>query len=977
MANYKLVEDQKNGNLTFGDPWIFWVGALGVPAPLVTILLVAPLALVTILFVGPLPPVITVPFWAMWNFVPLILKQILILCSIIWFLVFWPSLDGVTITLDPKNRTLTKQLRPLFLLPAPTKLPFSEIENIEVEFYRTGGKGSHDAWRVNALYGASHKIELDLGGEREEMLDLGRKVVTLTGAPLLDHSEQPKGSPSLLDKVLGAGLPDDPAESQLDKVLARYSDDAPTGSQEAVPAPEPDAESAPQTESPDVNSLSIGKAQEPIPTEIPAPGTATAEIEPTSEQADLHNRSQAELENHVAGDPNDAAAHYSLALKYQASGQLDRALELFRQTAVLDPANAEAQDELGVTLEQNGQKTDPEGSYRRTIALLPPLLIGSRFILGPLLYLDVAQGQAISWFVLGFVLACGGDLFDGVIARRTHTVSSALREWDGRADVWFYAWVALCIWTTHPEILLAFRGTLLFVLGLQVLGWILDLIKFRRFSNYHAYSAKAFGLSLFLLVLSLFVFNTVRVTMWLAILTGTFCMLEEMATTIILPCWTHDVWSVRAALRLRAEMLAAESPANKRVPEVLGSARDFCHGVRCTAISPDGVRIEYYLFHSHARTQLILDDSQLDEQGARAFATYVSGYGIAQVLVPARQARDSSSSSTAAAGELYCTDVVRAIVAHARESCPNDPVMVRTRSWHGAVTYQFLGSHYGRDGELPPLEFFKARDGARLAFRHYPSSTSRTLILIHGGSSHSGIYGTLAHYLSARGVAQVYTPNLRGHAHSGSRFGDVAYVGQLEDDLVDLIHEIRACTSKSQIILAGHSFGAGLVIRFAGGRHLETVDGYVALAPYLGHFAPINPRPGASGWARIRLLRFAIAAAAYKLGVPHWDGRPVIDFAPPRAVRDGEETFAYSFRLLASISPRLNYRRDLSAITQPLLVVAGEADELFRVEKYAQEIGRTKRGRVQLIPGATHLGVVFDPRVHHLIGDWLEEFAKE
>lgn len=205
MANYKLVEDQHTGNLTLGDPWIFWVGALGVPAPLVTILLVAPLALVSILFVGPLPPVITVPFWAILTSVPLILKQILILCSIIWFIIwfiaFWSTLDGVTITLDPKNRTLTKQLRPLFLLPAPTKLPFSEIENIELEFYRTGGKGSHDAWRVNALYGASHKIELDLDGEREEMLDLGRKVATLTGAPLLDHSEQLKGS--LLDKILG------------------------------------------------------------------------------------------------------------------------------------------------------------------------------------------------------------------------------------------------------------------------------------------------------------------------------------------------------------------------------------------------------------------------------------------------------------------------------------------------------------------------------------------------------------------------------------------------------------------------------------------------------------------------------------------------------------------------------------------------------------------------------------------------------
>jgi non-heme chloroperoxidase len=199
----------------------------------------------------------------------------------------------------------------------------------------------------------------------------------------------------------------------------------------------------------------------------------------------------------------------------------------------------------------------------------------------------------------------------------------------------------------------------------------------------------------------------------------------------------------------------------------------------------------------------------------------------------------------------------------------------------------------------------------------------------------------------------------------------------LEDDLVDLIDRIRADMPKAQIILAGHSRGAGLLIRFAGGRHLTAVHAYVALWPCLGHFAPTNPRRSASGWARIRLVRLAIDAAANKLGPSHWGGSPVMEFAPPSSVHDDEETFAYSFRLLVSISPRLNYRRDLTAIAQPLLVAVGEADELFRAEAFVSEIARTKSGRVQVIPGATHLGVVFDPRVHHLIGDWLEEFAKD
>jgi non-heme chloroperoxidase len=42
----------------------------------------------------------------------------------------------------------------------------------------------------------------------------------------------------------------------------------------------------------------------------------------------------------------------------------------------------------------------------------------------------------------------------------------------------------------------------------------------------------------------------------------------------------------------------------------------------------------------------------------------------------------------------------------------------------------------------------------------------------------------LAKTLQAEGVT-VYAPDLRGHGSSGRR-GDIDYIGQLDDDLVDL-----------------------------------------------------------------------------------------------------------------------------------------------------------------------------------------------
>lgn len=84
-----------------------------------------------------------------------------------------------------------------------------------------------------------------------------------------------------------------------------------------------------------------------------------------------------------------------------------------------------------------------------------------------------------------------------------------------------------------------------------MLKWLLDPVNFRRVTNYHAYSAKLFGLSLFLALVALFASGGADALWLLVILTGTLCMTEEMAMTLILPRWTFDVSGVREALRMR------------------------------------------------------------------------------------------------------------------------------------------------------------------------------------------------------------------------------------------------------------------------------------------------------------------------------------------------------------------------------------------------------------------------------------------
>src|SRR5258705_12062279 len=82
-----------------------------------------------------------------------------------------------------------------------------------------------------------------------------------------------------------------------------------------------------------------------------------------------------------------------------------------------------------------------EATVQRVVRQLPTIFVVYRFVAAPLLLFAARDGLTL-WFLLGFIAAGATDLFDGVIARRLNVVSQAIREWDGRADVWFYVWIA-------------------------------------------------------------------------------------------------------------------------------------------------------------------------------------------------------------------------------------------------------------------------------------------------------------------------------------------------------------------------------------------------------------------------------------------------------------------------------------------------------------------------------------------------------
>lgn len=283
---------------------------------------------------------------------------------------------------------------------------------------------------------------------------------------------------------------------------------------------------------------------------------------------------------------------------------------------------------------------------------------------------------------------------------------------------------------------------------------------------------------------------------------------------------------------------------------------------------------------------------------------------------------------------------------------------------------------FGREAPpqgAPALERYAARDGEQLAYRLYDSAASQVLIFVHGSSYHGAGYHRLASTISAAGAAKVVLPNLRGHYQSGRHRGDIDYVGQLEDDLVDLAGALRGQGFDGPITLGGHSSGGGLVVRLAGGSRAAVASRYLALAPII----PLSPsiRGGtAGGWALLHLRRLFGLLALNAIGLRGLDALPIVDFAKPVEFWDGTETLTYSYRLNTSLHPGRGYRRDLGALGETALVLVGALDQAIDAEALKALVEQhAPRARMQVLSGIDHFGVFSDPQPLALIADWLRE----
>ncbi len=255
---------------------------------------------------------------------------------------------------------------------------------------------------------------------------------------------------------------------------------------------------------------------------------------------------------------------------------------------------------------------------------------------------------------------------------------------------------------------------------------------------------------------------------------------------------------------------------------------------------------------------------------------------------------------------------------------------------------------------------YASRDGSRHRFRKFEAGRhdAPLLVLIHGSGWHGDGYLPLAQAIAYAGAADVMVPDLRGHGPQAQRRGDVDHIGQLEEDIADLI-SLRAREGQ-EVVLAGHSSGGGLVIRFAGGEYGSMIHRAILLAPFLKYNSPAT-RPNSGGWAAPFTRRIIGLTMLNAMGVRWFNHLPVIRFNFPQKVLEGSggagATLTYSYRLNTSYAPRSDYLRDIAALP-PFLLIAGRDDEAFFADRYEEVMAKVNpKGRYVLLDGISHIGV--------------------
>ena len=129
---------------------------------------------------------------------------------------------------------------------------------------------------------------------------------------------------------------------------------------------------------------------------------------------------------------------------------------------------------------------------------IPQALILFRFLLAPVILvlayskIETATTTIVVLMYLGLI----SDILDGIIARKQNSSTATLRRLDSQSDMVFWLSIGFATWILHPHLITNHSIQIRLILALEVLCYVVSIVKFKKESSSHAFLSKLWGLTL-------------------------------------------------------------------------------------------------------------------------------------------------------------------------------------------------------------------------------------------------------------------------------------------------------------------------------------------------------------------------------------------------------------------------------------------------------------------------------------------------
>jgi len=192
----------------------------------------------------------------------------------------------------------------------------------------------------------------------------------------------------------------------------------------------------------------------------------------------------------------------------------------------------------------------------------PQFLILFRLLLAPvILCLAYFKGETATSVILVLMfLGLISDILDGIIARKQNISSAKLRRMDSQTDMLFWLSIGFATWILYPELITEHLLQVRLILGLEILCYIISILKFKKESASHAFLSKLWGLTLLAAFTSMIGFHHAGIPFYIAIVIGFIAHVDRLLITLILSKWTHDVPSAYHAYLIRKGITLKRNP---------------------------------------------------------------------------------------------------------------------------------------------------------------------------------------------------------------------------------------------------------------------------------------------------------------------------------------------------------------------------------------------------------------------------------